>query len=418
VGEAALPGEIGRDAGPGYRWVLLGGIWLVYFCFGLVAASMAPLIPVISAELGISNTGMGAILGAWPLVYIGAAIPCGILLDRLTPRWSLLVGSALVGLSALLRGLAWDEVSLFAAVGLFGVGGPLISVGAPKLTAKWFEGRGRGTAIGIYTSGPALGSAASLALMTSVLMPLFDQDWRMVMFANAAMAFGAGAIWFVIASHPLTNPGTVAGGRAYRAFDLRSAGRLLSAPAVQILLAMGVGIFLVNHGINNWLPEILRAKGLSADEAGTWASLTQIVGIAGSLVVPRFAVAGRRLALIALIFVGMSVASLLLLLPPGSTLVVSLVLLGIARTSATAIVMLLLFELPGIKGERHGLLGGMFFVAAEIGGVLGPTVIGLLSDRSGGFSSSLWALAATGAVLLALAGMLRRTGTREIRFDR
>lgn len=410
--------EADGGAGPGYRWVLLGGIWLVYFCFGLVAASMAPLIPVISAELGISNSGMGAILGAWPLVYIAAAIPCGILLDRLTPRWSLLIGSTLVGLSALLRGLAWDELSLFAAVGLFGVGGPLISVGAPKLTAKWFEGRGRGTAIGIYTSGPALGSAASLALMTSVLMPLFDQDWRMVMFANAAIAFAAGVLWFVIASHPLADPAPVGGGTQARAFDLRAAGRLISAPAVQILLAMGVGIFLVNHGINNWLPEILRAKGLSAEEAGRWASLTQIVGIAGSLVVPRYAVAGRRLALIALIFVGVSVASLLLLLPTGSALVVSLVLLGIARTSATAIVMLLLFELPGIKGERHGLLGGMFFVAAEIGGVLGPTMIGVLSDHGGGFSSSLWALAVTGTVLLALAGLLGRVGSREIRFDR
>ena len=24
-----------------YRWVILGGVWLVYFCFGLTTASMA-----------------------------------------------------------------------------------------------------------------------------------------------------------------------------------------------------------------------------------------------------------------------------------------------------------------------------------------------------------------------------------------
>ena len=28
-----------------YRWVLLGGVWLIYFCFGLTTASMAPLAP-------------------------------------------------------------------------------------------------------------------------------------------------------------------------------------------------------------------------------------------------------------------------------------------------------------------------------------------------------------------------------------
>ena len=396
-----------------YRWFLLFGIWLVYFCFGLVAASMAPLIPVIRAELGISNAEMGAILGAWPLVYIAAAIPCGVLLDRLPARWSLLVGSAVVGLSALLRGLSWDELSLFAAVGLFGVGGPLISVGAPKLTAKWFDGRDRGIAIGIYTTGPALGSAASLALMTSVLMPIFDQDWRMVMFANAGIAVAAGVAWFLLASHPLADPGSATEASRPAAFDPRTVLALLARPPVQVLLLMGVGIFLVNHGINNWLPEILRAKGLPAAEAGRWASLTQIVGIVGSLVVPRYAVAGRRLVLISLIFAGMAVASLLLLLPAGQALVASLVLLGIARTSATAIVMLLLLDLPGIDRQRHGLLGGMFFVAAEIGGVLGPTTIGLLSDRSGGFSSSLWALSAIGVVLLALAGLLARIGRRE-----
>ncbi|MDN2580951.1 MFS transporter [Aquibium sp. ELW1220] len=409
MGEAALSKPAGRQ---GYRWFLLFGIWLVYFCFGLVAASMAPLIPVISAELGISNAGMGAILGAWPLVYIAAAIPCGVILDRLTARWSLLVGSAIVGLSALLRGFAWDELSLFAAVGLFGIGGPLISVGAPKLTARWFDGRDRGSAIGIYTTGPALGSAASLALMTSVLMPLFDQDWRMVMVANAAVAFAAGAAWFLLASHPLADPAPAADAIAPRAFDPGTALALLAKPSVQVLLVMGVGIFLINHGFNNWLPEILRAKGLTAAEAGLWASLTQIVGIAGSLVVPRYAVAGRRLALIGLIFAGMAAASLLLLLPAGAALVASLVLLGIARTSATAIVMLLLLDLPGIDRKRHGLLGGLFFVAAEIGGVLGPTTIGLLSDRSGGFASSLWALSATGILLVTLAGLLARVGHR------
>ena len=30
---------------------------------------------------------------------------------------------------------------------------------------------------------------------------------------------------------------------------------------VQIVLVMSVGIFFLNHGLSNWLPEILRAKG-------------------------------------------------------------------------------------------------------------------------------------------------------------
>ena len=399
-----------------YRWVLLGGIWFVYFCFGLVGASMAPLIAEIGSDLAIDNAAMGAILGAWQLVYIGAAIPCGILIDRLRPRTTLLLGSLVVALSAAMRGFAWDEYSMFVAVALFGVGGPLVSVGAPKLSAQWFHGRERGIAIGVYTSGPALGGAAALALSTSVFMPLFEQNWRDVMFAYAGIALAGGALWFAVAGHELARPpalgATVGGG-----FGLGALRDIVGRPSVQVVLAMAVGVFFVNHGMNNWLPEILRAKGLSAQSAGYWASITQIVGILGSLIVPRYAVPRVRIALLALIFTGMFAASLLLFLPPGLSLVMPLVLLGIARTSATAIIMLVLIELPGISGQRLGMLGGVFFVAGEIGGMLGPLTIGVLSQASGGFETSLGATAAVSASLIAAAlglGLIgRRTARRQ-----
>ena len=54
---------------------MLGGVWLIYFGFGLLSVAMAPLIDPISRDLGLSYTTMGAILGAWPLVYIVAAAP-------------------------------------------------------------------------------------------------------------------------------------------------------------------------------------------------------------------------------------------------------------------------------------------------------------------------------------------------------
>ena len=74
---------------------MLAGVWLIYACFGLVLASMAPLVQVITEDLQLSLSAMGSILGAWPLVYIGAAIPAGTLLDRFGLRRSLLVATLL-----------------------------------------------------------------------------------------------------------------------------------------------------------------------------------------------------------------------------------------------------------------------------------------------------------------------------------
>src|ERR1700761_8000040 len=112
-----------------HRWAMLAGVWLVYFCFGSTAAAIAPLVSRITVELNLSHTQMGSILGAWQLVYIGAAIPCGALLDRLGPRRGIALGAVVVAASGILRGIADNYITMLIAVGAFGIGGAPISVG-------------------------------------------------------------------------------------------------------------------------------------------------------------------------------------------------------------------------------------------------------------------------------------------------
>lgn len=167
AGDPALSGAGGRG-----RWAALAGLWLVYAAFGAMTASLAPVLPEVRAALGAGDAQMGAILGAWPLVYMLAAIPCGILLDRIGPRRGLFLASLVVALSGVLRFLAQTPAEMLAAVAVFGLGGPLISVGAPKLIASVFEGPSRGTAMGLYITGPSVGGIAALALTNDVLAPL------------------------------------------------------------------------------------------------------------------------------------------------------------------------------------------------------------------------------------------------------
>ena len=390
-----------------YRWVLLGGVWLIYFCFGLTTASLAPLVAPITAELGIGNATMGAILGAWQLVYIAAAIPCGLALDRLGARPALLAAALVMAASGVARGLAGDAVALFAAVGLFGVGGPLISVGAPKLIARWFEGPSRGTAMGIYVTGPSLGAITALSLTNAVLMPLTGGNWRTVLFIYAAFVAACGVLWLGLASHPAARA-RAAAEKGGKDFDLAAFGAILGLSEVRIVLAMSIGIFFINHGLNNWLPELLRHDGLGAAAAGYWASIPTAVGVAGSLVIPRLATPERRVGVMALLFLSALIASLLLHAAPGGLLAGGLVLQGIARSSMMTVAMLLLVETLGMPKSRLGLAGGMFFTVAEIGGVLGPLTIGILSNLTGGFTLALFVLSAVCVALLAALHALAR----------
>ncbi|MBI4310281.1 MAG: MFS transporter, partial [Chloroflexi bacterium] len=132
------------------RWLMLGLVWMLYASFGITTGSMPPLVQPIVDELGISYSQMGLIMGAWQLVYIVTAYPLGLLVDRLGVRKSLGIGVLVILASLILRGLAVNFATLFLAVALFGVGGPIVSIGAPKVVAQWFQGNQRGLAAGIY----------------------------------------------------------------------------------------------------------------------------------------------------------------------------------------------------------------------------------------------------------------------------
>jgi len=388
------------------RWLLLFGLWFGYFSFGAIIASIAPLVEAIRADLDISYAAIGSVMGAWQLVYIGAALPAGMLLDLLGARLALFLVIALIAASAVGRAYATGYWSLLGAVMLFGLGGPLISIGAPKLIALWFAGASRGMAMGIYMTGPALGGIAAYSSAHTLLVPLTG-SWRGAFWVLAGAVLLAGLIWWAISRHPeaRARDGKVQG--LSKGDSLRAVLDIARLRTVQIVLLMSIGIFMLNHGLNNWLPEILRAKGLTAEEAGFWATIPTVIGILGALTIPRFATAPRRLAIMLVLFLAIGAATLLLHLLPGPGLVTGLVLQGIARSSMMTVAILLLMEAPGVPPERAGVAGGMFFTVAEIGGVLGPLSIGLVADASGGFAAPLVMLSCVALGLLVLLGWLR-----------
>ncbi|MDP6550273.1 MAG: hypothetical protein QF659_09400, partial [Dehalococcoidia bacterium] len=157
----------------------------------------------------------------------------------------------------------------------------------------------------------------------------------------------------------LEDPGEEAGGSHHSLIaGMKVFPLLLRIPIMKVTLVVTLGGFFFWHGLNDWLPEILRDGGMTAAEAGFWAVLPIVVGIGTTLVVPPMAKPSRRIPML----IGFFLAA--------------------------------------------GAAGGLYFMVGEVGGVLGPLFLGIIADLSGGFLASLLMLAAMSVVLAVLSGRI------------
>jgi len=368
---------------PRYRWGMMFLLWLLYAAFGMVARSISPLVTPILEDLSITYSQMGFILGSWQLTYILAALFAGTVLDRWGIRKSVFAGMMLIALSAILRYTVSGFLGMLLAVAIFGAGGPMISIGGPKTISEWFDLDSRGTAVGIYTTGPWLGGLIALSLTNSLIMPLTGQSWRLTFVVYGSATALAAVFWWILSyriAAPIPNPED----RINRIF--RS---LFGVRTVRILLPMALFSFAIGHGFSNWLPKILETKGLTAAAAGWSAALPLVAGIPAVLLVPRLVPARKRNRTIALCSM-LTIANLLVVTTAsGPLLYLFLCILGVCNSPFMPLMLLILMDSPEIEPKYMGSAGGMFFCVAEIGGFAGPLVMGVLVDITGTFVAGI-----------------------------
>ena len=381
--------------------------WLAYFAFGIASGSLAPLVSPVMHDLNLSSAHMGLVLGVWQLVYIFTALPLGAAVDRLGVRRAVALALVVITLSLALRAAATSFWTLFAAVALFGVGGPVVSIGVPKIVAEWFPARERGRAAGLYTTGPTIGGVVVLTTAAGVLLPLVG-SWRLVLLAFTVTGAGALLLWTL---GYRDRPGAGAP-RERPAVPARPRGTwltLLRDRNMRLLLVLAVGSFVVNHGLSAWQPTFLEDAGFDLAAAGRWTAAGTLCGLLTALIVPGLTRAGgRRVALMALLLASAAGLAGMTLLREGP-LVTATVVTAMARAPMLPLMMLLLMEQPGVGARHLGVGAGLLFAAAEIGGFGGPALLGVVRDHAGGLAPGMVGLAAVSLLMIAAVHRVRES---------
>ena len=384
-----------------YRWVMLALVCTLYFCFGTIIRSIAPLITPILADLNISFSQMGVILGAWPLTYIVVALVGGTVIDRWGIRKSLFLGILIISLSAGLRYFAKGFAFMFLCVALFGLGGPMISIGAPKTIATWFRGKERGIAIGIYMTGTALGSLFALSLTNSVIMPLTGYSWRLAFIFYGLLAFAAALVWWFLARDTKLEEEKV------RSSITKVFTSIIKVRNVKLILMIGFLSMVVGHGFTNWLPKILETGGLTPEMAGFAASIPVLAGILAVLTVPHLTPPHLRGRIAAqTTFLG-AIALLIIATSSGGALISGLFFYGLLFRCTMPLLMLVLMDLPEIGSRNMGAATGMYFCVSEIGGFTGPSLMGAIVDMTGEFIIGIVIISVLSVIMSVMALLIK-----------
>ncbi len=400
-----------RDAGPGPYALLVAGT-PCYTCLMFVWFSLPAYLPTVIAEAGLSGTQAGLLAGAVPLTYVPLALFSGVAIDRVGPARGLAVGLALVGLAQVARSVAPGFPALLATTLLVGVGGTAITFGLPKLVSVLFPPERTGFPSSVYLVGAAAGTAGAFAVGRPVLGPMLG-GWRPLFLWSGGVAVGYAAVWLAAVrlatvgrdgTRPLDGaPGTTVDSVVG---DVRA---IVSHRELRLVVAVGAMYLLVIHGLQGWLPTVLESRGLAPGPAGETTSLLVAANVAGILAVAAAAdrLGARRGAVMASGAVAFLGVAGVLVGAVGPLMVLGVVAAGFGVGGLSPLVRAIPPGLSGIGARRTGTAVGFVFAVGEVGGFLGPVLVGVLRDLTGSFAPGLGTLAA-GALVVVLVGAAMR----------
>ncbi len=412
------------------RWRILLLILVIVTINYVDRASLSIAMPTIAREFDISPTLQGIIFSAFFWSYAAMQIPAGWLADRYPLR--LIVAGATIawGLVQAMTGLAGGWVGLLIArIGLGVAEGPTFPSFA-KLNVMWLPVRERGRGSVILDGGAPLGTAFG-GLLIAALIGWFG-SWRIafVLAGLGTVAVGLLAYWYIRdrpGDHPAANAAEIDYIAAEHALEDGPAGAEDSRANIVALmrfrsfwgLILGYfGFDLVFYGLVSWGPNYLAREkhfGLQAIGGATFLIFgAGFVGeMIGGILLDFWKGRGGMPNRVMRTMLGIS----------GALTTLSTFLLTQVDTPVAAVALLssTLFFLrwsafywsipPMLVGRRQaGIVIGMMNFSGNVGGIVGPILVGVIVQQTGSYFLAL--------MMFTASGLLYLTGSLMIDYER
>lgn len=383
------------------RTLALLGILLVALNLRSAVAALSPIITEVNADVPLTALTVGVLGGLPPVCFAVFGVLTPAFARRIGLEKVLLIALAAMLAGHLLRGLAGNlgwlllgSVVVFAGLGMG-------NVMLPPLVKKYFPDR-----IGLVTSLYATALSVSALTPPLVAVPVADAaGWRVSLGIWSVVALAALVPWVtMLARHRIAS-----GGAAPLAIVARPLqGRVWRSPVAWAIAVIFATSSFNAYAMFAWLPQLLRdTAGVSPGQAGALLSLYAAMGLPAGLIIPVLTARMRNVGV--LVYVG---AALFLVGTSGLLLVPSVLpWLWVALAGLGPLYFPLALVLINLRTRTHEGAVGLSGFVQGIGytvGALGPVLVGLLHETTGGWAWPLGILIATAAASLLAALVIGR----------
>ncbi len=391
-----------RAAVPGYRWVMVGVLWLIHALAFMNISGLGILAPFIKADLQLSSFQIGFLISALSIGSSLIQMPAGLLTDFAGVRLMLTLGIGLVGFCLALFSLAPTYSIALMVLLIYGSANGVIGPAASKSVVDWFPVVGRATAMGVKQTGVNFGGIFAGILLPTLAITL---SWRHSLLALGLIEVSVAAVIYrLIKESPLR----IESSRAPLAW--KKILHLAMHRDMLILGGIGFCFMTCQFCFSTYLILFLTLEmNYPIVEAGQYFALSYFLGAAGRILwslASDYFLAGRRkgiLRLIALIlFLSLLCLGMISFFPIFSPLLVTAVLaFGVSGIGWNAIYLTMLGEAVG--RESTALAVGVGFFFGFLGSLICPPLFGLLVDETQVYGYA-WLLPAVcaGAILVLL----------------
>jgi CP family cyanate transporter-like MFS transporter len=316
------------------------------------------------------------------------ALPAPRVSHRYGTRLAIAVCLGLIGGFGVARAIAPGAAGVILLTFGVGIGLGLAQALMPVAVKERFAAR-PALATGIYVLGFNIGSALASALAVPMADAAGSWRWSLIVFSALTLVLVPAWIWLTRNEAP------------HRRADAEHVRLPFHSGTAWSLVGIFAAMACFFYGLNSWLPDAYVERGWSEGKAGALLAVLNITALVTTVIIPYLAdqIGSRRIYLL-----GFSATLLLssvgFVVLPGAGWVCAAGI-GLGTGAMFPLVMTLPIDVGKRATDVAAVTGLMLGIGYTIGAI-GPILLGAARDATGTFTTTLWLIAGSAAILFSL----------------